>query len=61
MPKNDLPTLPKLLHSFFHEWLIQQRNPLTGQSWRIAMRGASSSVLSPSVETSLSRHLIWNT
>jgi hypothetical protein len=60
MPKNDLPTLPKLLHSFFHEWLIQQRNPLTGQSWRIAMRGASSSVLSLSVETSPSLRSHWS-
>jgi site-specific recombinase XerD len=26
MPKIDLPTLPKLLHSFFHDWLVEQRN-----------------------------------
>jgi len=26
MPKIDFPTLPKLLHSFFHEWLVEQRN-----------------------------------
>jgi hypothetical protein len=26
MPKLDLPTLPKLMHSFFHDWLVEQRN-----------------------------------
>lgn len=44
MPKNDLPTLPKLLHSFFHEWLIEQRNASQRtvlayrDAWRLFLR-----------------------
>ena len=33
MPKFDLPTLPKLLYSFFHEWLVEQRNASTRTIW----------------------------
>jgi site-specific recombinase XerD len=44
MPKHDLPTLPKLLHSFFHEWLVQQRNAshrtilAYRDAWRLFLR-----------------------
>ena len=44
MPKNDLPTLPKLLHSFFHEWLVEQRNAsyrtvlAYRDAWRLFLR-----------------------
>ena len=44
MPKHDLPTLPKLLHSFFHEWLIDQRNASQRtvlayrDAWRLFLR-----------------------
>ena len=44
MPKNDIPTLPKLLHSFFHEWLIEQRNAshrtilAYRDAWRLFLR-----------------------
>ena len=27
MPVKTIPSLPKLLHAFFHEWLARQRNP----------------------------------
>jgi len=33
MPKPTLPTLPKLLYSFFHEWLVEQRNASTRTIW----------------------------
>ena len=44
MPKNDIPTLPKLLHSFFHEWLVEQRNAshrtilAYRDAWRLFLR-----------------------
>jgi site-specific recombinase XerD len=44
MPKQDLPTLPKLLHSFFHEWLVEQRNAshrtvlAYRDAWRLFLR-----------------------
>lgn len=44
MPKHDLPTLPKLLHSFFHEWLVEQRNAshrtilAYRDAWRLFLR-----------------------
>ena len=44
MPKIDLPTLPKLLHSFFHEWLVEQRNAshrtvlAYRDAWRLFLR-----------------------
>ena len=44
MPKPDLPTLPKLLHSFFHEWLVEQRNAshrtilAYRDAWRLFLR-----------------------
>ena len=44
MSKNDLPTLPKLLHSFFHEWLVEQRNSshrtvlAYRDAWRLFLR-----------------------
>lgn len=44
MPKNDLPTLPKLLHSFFQEWLAEQRNAshrtvlAYRDAWRLFLR-----------------------
>ena len=33
MPKSSLPTLSKLLYSFFHEWLAEQRNASTRTIW----------------------------
>jgi site-specific recombinase XerD len=47
MPKPDLPTLPKLLHSFFHEWLVEQRNAshrtvlAYRDAWRLFLRFVS--------------------
>jgi site-specific recombinase XerD len=44
MPKHDVPTLPKLLHSFFHEWLVEQRNAshrtilAYRDAWRLFLR-----------------------
>jgi site-specific recombinase XerD len=44
MPKPTLPTLPKLLFSFFHEWLVEQRNASTRticayrDAWRLFLR-----------------------
>ncbi|MGA3241856.1 MAG: tyrosine-type recombinase/integrase [Bryobacteraceae bacterium] len=44
MPKIDLPTLPKLLHAFFHEWLVEQRNAshrtvlAYRDAWRLFLR-----------------------
>jgi site-specific recombinase XerD len=44
MPKHDLPTLPRLLHSFFHEWLVEQRNAshrtvlAYRDAWRLFLR-----------------------
>ncbi len=40
MPKTSLPSLPTLLHSFFHAWLVEQRNASqrTIQSYRDAWR-----------------------
>ena len=40
MPKTVLPTLPSLLHSFFHEWLAEQRSAShrTVQAYRDAWR-----------------------
>lgn len=44
MPKHDLPTLPKLLHSFFNEWLVEQRNAshrtilAYRDAWRLFLR-----------------------
>jgi site-specific recombinase XerD len=44
MRKNDIPTLPKLLHSFFHEWLVEQRNAshrtilAYRDAWRLFLR-----------------------
>lgn len=44
MTKHDLPTLPKLLHSFFHEWLVEQRNAshrtvlAYRDAWRLFLR-----------------------
>jgi site-specific recombinase XerD len=44
MPKIDLPTLPNLLHSFFHEWLVEQRNAshrtvlAYRDAWRLFLR-----------------------
>jgi site-specific recombinase XerD len=44
MPKSDLPTLPKLLHAFFHEWLVEQRNAshrtvlAYRDAWRLFLR-----------------------
>lgn len=47
MPKHDIPTLPKLLHSFFHEWLVEQRNAshrtilAYRDAWRLFLRFAA--------------------
>jgi site-specific recombinase XerD len=44
MPKIDLPTLSKLLHAFFHEWLVEQRNAshrtvlAYRDAWRLFLR-----------------------
>jgi site-specific recombinase XerD len=44
VPKHDLPTLPKLLHSFFNEWLVEQRNAshrtilAYRDAWRLFLR-----------------------
>jgi len=40
MAKTVLPTLPNLLHSFFHEWLVEQRSAShrTVQAYRDAWR-----------------------
>jgi site-specific recombinase XerD len=44
MPKLDLPTLPKLLHAFFYEWLVEQRNAshrtvlAYRDAWRLFLR-----------------------
>ena len=44
MTKHDLPALPKLLHSFFHEWLVEQRNAshrtvlAYRDAWRLFLR-----------------------
>ena len=59
-PRNDLPALPKLLHSFFHEWLVEQRKLLTGRSWRIATPGVCFCDSSLSGERSPFRHSPWN-
>jgi hypothetical protein len=50
--EHHLPTLPKLFHAFFHEWLVEQRMPLIGRYWRIAMHGGYFSDLSLNIETS---------
>ena len=45
--KTALPTLPKLLHSFFHEWLVEQRNAshrtvlAYRDAWRLFLRFVS--------------------
>lgn len=47
MPKTALPTLPKLLHSFFHKWLVEQRNAshrtvlAYRDAWRLFLRFVS--------------------
>jgi site-specific recombinase XerD len=44
MTKHNLPPLPKLLHSFFHEWLVEQRNAshrtvlAYRDAWRLFLR-----------------------
>jgi site-specific recombinase XerD len=44
MTQHNLPTLPKLLHSFFHEWLVEQRNAshrtvlAYRDAWRLFLR-----------------------
>jgi site-specific recombinase XerD len=44
MTTPNLPTLPKLLHSFFHEWLVEQRNAshrtvlAYRDAWRLYLR-----------------------
>jgi len=47
MAKSVIPTLPKLMHSYFHEWLAQQRNAshrtvlAYRDAWRLFLRFVS--------------------
>jgi len=47
MPKTAVPTLSKLLHAFFHEWLVEQRNVshqtvlAYRDAWRLFLRFVS--------------------
>src|SRR5712692_10629521 len=47
MAKAVIPTLPKLMHSYFHEWLAQQRNAshrtvmAYRDAWRLFLRFVS--------------------
>ena len=47
MAKAVIPTLPKLMHAFFHEWLVEQRNAshqtvlAYRDAWRIFLRFVS--------------------
>ena len=47
MAKAVIPTLPKLMHSYFHEWLVKQRNAshrtvlAYRDAWRLFLRFVS--------------------
>lgn len=47
MAKAEMPALPKLMHSFFHEWLVKQRNAshrtvlAYRDAWRLFLRFVS--------------------